>query len=225
MATRKAKAKAPKDRPRPRRQPETLRLRKLTPMFTATDLQRSMAFYRDVLGFVIGDEWRENGELSGCEIHAGAITFMLNQDDFKKGRDRQKGVGTRIWCHTARDVLRVVAATLVDTAPADLGDRVALRIASLPRPADRAELDLLLRLLDVAAVNLLLSGTPKSFTRMSPGERERCMRGWATSRLPQRRKAFQALKRLTTVTHYTTPGAARAIGHPGPLGPPPSTPK
>ena len=127
----------------------------------------------------------------------------------------------------AREVLRVVAATLVDTAPADLGDRVALRIASLPRPADRAELDLLLRLLDVAAVNLLLSGIPKSFTRMSAGERERCLRGWATSRLPQRRKAFQALKRLTTVTHYTTPGAARAIGYPGPLSPPPppKTPK
>ncbi len=131
MATRKAKAKAPKDRPRPRRQPETLRLRKLTPMFTATDLQRSMAFYRDVLGFVIGDEWRENGELSGCEIHAGAITFMLNQDDFKKGRDRQKGVGTRIWCHTAQNLDQLAAEIkarggALDQEPQDMpwGDRV-----------------------------------------------------------------------------------------------------
>jgi choline dehydrogenase-like flavoprotein len=60
---------------------------------------------------------------------------------------------------------------------------------------------------------------------MSTVQRERCLRGWATSRIPQRRKAFQALKRLTTVTHYTTPGATRAIGYPGPLGPPPHTPK
>ena len=131
MATRKAKAKAPKDRPRPRRQPETLRLRKLTPMFTATDLQRSMAFYRDVLGFVIGDEWRETGELSGCEIHAGAITFMLNQDDFKKGRDRQKGVGARIWCHTAQNLDQLAAEIkarggALDREPQDMpwGDRV-----------------------------------------------------------------------------------------------------
>src|SRR6266702_2068806 len=109
MATNKAKAKAPKDRPRPRRQPETLRLRQLTPSFTATDLQRSMAFYRDVLGFVIGDEWRENGELAGCEIHAGAATVMLGQDDFKKGRDRQKGLGTRVWCHPAQDLDRLAA--------------------------------------------------------------------------------------------------------------------
>src|SRR6266581_4866732 len=107
MATNKAKAKAPKDRPRPRRQPETLRLRQLTPSFTATDLQRSMAFYRDVLG------------------------FMLGQDDFKKGRDRQKGLGTRVWCHTAQDLDRLAAEIkarggVLDQEPQDMpwGDRV-----------------------------------------------------------------------------------------------------
>ena len=125
----------------------------------------------------------------------------------------------------ARQVLRAVADTLILDGAADLGDQVARKIAALPRRADRAELDLLLRLLNIGAVNLLLSGIPRAFTRMSPDQRERCLRGWATSRVPQRRKAFQALKRLTTVTHYTTPGAARAIGYPGPLGPPPDTPK
>src|SRR5438093_13653897 len=109
MATRKAKAKAPKDRPRPRRQPETLRLRKLTPMFTATDLQRSMAFYRDVLGFVVGEEWRENGTLEGCEMLAGAVRFYLTQDDFAKGRDRKKGIGSRLSCTTAQDLDRFAA--------------------------------------------------------------------------------------------------------------------
>ena len=119
----------------------------------------------------------------------------------------------------------MVAATLVQDAPADLGARVARQIAKLPRAADRAELDLLLRLLDNRIVNLLLAGVPQPFTRMSPERRERYLRAWATSRIPQRRKAFQALKRLTTVTHYTTPGAGRSIGYPGPLGPPPQTPK
>src|SRR3989442_4043760 len=112
MATRKPAAKKrprPKAkataRPRPgaRRQPETLRLRHLTPSFTATDLQRSMAFYRDVLGFVIGDEWRESGELAGGEIHAGAVTFMLGQDDLAQGRDRPKGLRPPICCPTLQD--------------------------------------------------------------------------------------------------------------------------
>ncbi len=90
-----------------------------------------MAFYRDVLGFVIGDEWRENGELAGCEIHAGAVTFMLGQDDFAKGRDRQKGLGARLWCHTAQDLDRVAAdikarGGVLDQEPQDMpwGDRV-----------------------------------------------------------------------------------------------------
>lgn len=125
----------------------------------------------------------------------------------------------------ALDVLRAVAATLVAGAPADLGERVARKIAALPRAADRAELDLLLRLLDRPVVNLLLSGIPRRFTRMSAAQRERALRGWARSRLPQRRKAFQALKRLTTVTHYTTPGVGGAIGYPGPLGLAPAVPK
>jgi choline dehydrogenase-like flavoprotein len=122
-------------------------------------------------------------------------------------------------------VLRAVADALVVDAPPDLPARVAAKIAELPRAADRAELDLLLRALDSRMVNLLLSGTPVPFTRMSLPQRERCLRGWAISRLHQRRKAFQALKRLITVTHYTTPGVARAIGYPGPLGPPPNTAK
>jgi len=122
-------------------------------------------------------------------------------------------------------VLRAVATTLVPDGAADLGDQVAESISGLPRPRDRAELDLLLRLLDFSVVNLVLSGIPKAFTAMSGIERERCLRGWATSRLPQRRKAFQALKRLTTVRHYTTAAGAHSIGYPGPLGPPPSVPK
>jgi len=102
----KKKKAAPKKRPPARRQPETLRLRDVSLSLTATDLQRSIAFYRDVLGFMMGDEWRTKGVLMGVELHAGAVTFMLNQDDFVKGRDRVKGVGTRFYCSTAQDIDR-----------------------------------------------------------------------------------------------------------------------
>jgi len=123
--------------------------------------------------------------------------------------------------------LRAVAATLVDggAEQADLAARVAGHVAMLPRAADRAELDVLLTLFESRVVNLLIAGMPHRFSRMTPAQRERYLRGWATSRLPPRRKAFQALKRLVTVTHYTTPGVLRASGYPGPLGPPPAVPK
>src|SRR5258707_3728640 len=101
-ATTKAKLPA-------RRQPEALRLRSVALSLTANDLQRSIAFYRDVLGFVVGDEWRQKGVLTGVELHAGAVTFMLAQDDFAKGRDRVKGLGTRFYCGTAQDIDRFAA--------------------------------------------------------------------------------------------------------------------
>lgn len=130
-AKKTASKKSSPARPGARRQPETLRLRKIAPSFTATDLQRSIAFYRDVLGFVVGEEWRQDGVLAGCEIHAGAVTFMLGQDDFAKGRDRQKGLGTRVWCHTAQDLDRLAAEIkarggVLDQDPQDMewGDRV-----------------------------------------------------------------------------------------------------
>src|SRR2546430_14513813 len=67
-AKKPASKKASATRPGARRQPETLRLRKIAPSFTATGLQRSIAFYRDVLGFVIGEEWRAGGGVCGREI-------------------------------------------------------------------------------------------------------------------------------------------------------------
>lgn len=124
MASKNSKG-SPRSRPSARRQPETLRIRSITPSFTATDLQRSIAFYRDVLGFVIGEEWRENGELAGCEIRAGVVTFVLGQDDFAKGRDRQKGVGTRVRCHTVQDLDKLAAEIkarggVLDQEPQDM---------------------------------------------------------------------------------------------------------
>ena len=126
---------------------------------------------------------------------------------------------------TAQRVLRAVAESFIQDAPPDLGERVAGKIAILPHAADRAELELLLRLFQSRAINVLLCGIARPFTAMSPAQRERYLRGWANSRIAPRRKAFQALKRLVTVTHYTTSGAARAIGYPGPLGAAPTTPK
>lgn len=133
MAKTTKKRPAPKKRrPPARRQPETLRLRDIAPSFTASDLQRSIAFYRDVLGFVVGDEWRgDDGVLQGCEMRAGTVLFMLSQDDFTKGRDRKKGIGTRLHCSTAQDIDRLAEEIkarggTLDQEPTDMewGQRV-----------------------------------------------------------------------------------------------------
>lgn len=92
-----------------RKEPETVRLRSVSPGLTVNDIQRSIAWYRDVLGCVVGDKWEHEGRLMGCEMKAGAATFILGQDDWKKGRDRKKGEGVRLYCSTAQDVDKLAA--------------------------------------------------------------------------------------------------------------------
>ena len=98
-------AQAPKGRVhQDRKQPESLRLHSAGPSFTVDDLDKSLAFYRDVLGFTQKDQWMENGVVTGVELVAGSVTFWLGQDDWKKGRGRVKGEGFRLYCGTTQDV-------------------------------------------------------------------------------------------------------------------------
>ena len=85
--------------------PETLRLRSIEPSFTVTDLERSVRFYTDILGFVVGEQFTDDrGVRQGVMLKAGTCQLGLSQDDWAKGRDRQRGVGVRIWCTTAQDI-------------------------------------------------------------------------------------------------------------------------
>src|SRR5437867_3085891 len=101
MATKKRKA-AP--RRTPRQQPESFRARSVSPSLTVNDLQRSIAWYRDVLGFTVHERWEDGGKLMGVQLLAGSASIVLNQDDFAKGRDRQKGQGLRLWLSTVQDI-------------------------------------------------------------------------------------------------------------------------
>jgi predicted enzyme related to lactoylglutathione lyase len=96
-------AEAPKLERR-QRDPETLRLRSFEPSFTVDDLQRSVRFYTKVLGFTVGEQWSDGGVVRGVMLKAGVCELGLSQDDWAKGRGRQKGEGVRIWCSTAQDI-------------------------------------------------------------------------------------------------------------------------
>jgi uncharacterized glyoxalase superfamily protein PhnB len=87
-----------------RQQPETLRLRSIAASLTVSNLEKSIAWYRDVLGFVVGERWTEGSNVRGVQMKAGACDIMLGQDDFAKGRDRKKGEGCRLWAATIQDI-------------------------------------------------------------------------------------------------------------------------
>jgi len=87
-----------------RKKPESLRLRETSFSLTVGDLEKSLAWYRDVLGFTEGERWETDGAVKGVQLKAGAVDLMLNQDDFSKGHDRTKGVGIRLWFSTAQSL-------------------------------------------------------------------------------------------------------------------------
>ena len=75
---------------------------------TVDNLQRSLDFFAG-LGFEVEDRWEENGQLLGVTLKAGDVQLGLSQDDGKKGRDRMKGVGMRLYVET-RDNIDDLAA-------------------------------------------------------------------------------------------------------------------
>jgi uncharacterized glyoxalase superfamily protein PhnB len=104
-ATKKA---APRTKAAPRKKSEagdSLSLRSASPSFTVNDLEKSLGWYRDVLGFGVEETWKNGaGKVMGVSLKAGDVSFMIGQDDWKKGRDRKKGDGFRIYCETRKSV-------------------------------------------------------------------------------------------------------------------------
>ena len=93
-----------------RKRPEALRIRTMSPGFTVNDLQQSLRWYCDVVGFTVEERWEHEGKLRGVMLKAGQASLALTQDDWAKGRDRTKGEAFRIYCTTVQDVDELAAS-------------------------------------------------------------------------------------------------------------------
>ena len=87
---------------------EALHISAVVPSFTVDDLEKSIRFY-EALGFAVSERWEEKGTLLGVMLRAGTTEIGLSQDDWKKGRDRKKGVGVRLLLSTTQNVDEVAA--------------------------------------------------------------------------------------------------------------------
>ena len=85
-----------------------LQVRTVSPILTVNDLQKSVRFFEG-LGFAVDERWEEGGVLLGVMLRAGEAQIGLSQDDWKKGRDRQKGVGMRLLLSTSHDIDQIAA--------------------------------------------------------------------------------------------------------------------
>ena len=92
---------------------------------TVRDLDASVAWYTDALGFAIDRRMERDGRVTSVALRAGEVRILLNQDDGAKGLDRAKGEGLSLMISIAGSVddvadrIRAHGGTL-DSEPADM---------------------------------------------------------------------------------------------------------
>jgi uncharacterized glyoxalase superfamily protein PhnB len=106
-------------------QPETFRAGSLSASLTVNDLRRSLAWYRDVVGFTVGQEYERGGTLQAVALRAGDVRILITQDDGAKGVDRVKGEGFSLMLTTAQSVDEIAKRITdrggaLDSRPADM---------------------------------------------------------------------------------------------------------
>ncbi len=78
--------------------------RGLTLSLTVKDLQKSIAWYTEVVGFAIDRKLERDGKLRGCVLKAGDMQISINQDDGAKGWTRIKGEGFSVRISTDQNI-------------------------------------------------------------------------------------------------------------------------
>ena len=71
---------------------------------TVKDLQKSIDWYHDIVGFSIERRNERDGIVRSVYINAGTVRIALNQDDGAKGWERTKGLGFSFNIRTDQDV-------------------------------------------------------------------------------------------------------------------------
>ena len=105
-----AKSSAPKNSAakrvvaKPTPKPKRAALVSVAPSFTANDAEASIKWYCDVLGFKVIERWENDGRFMGAQIGLDNVVFNIGQDDWKLGRNRVKGQGTRMFITTGPDI-------------------------------------------------------------------------------------------------------------------------
>jgi lactoylglutathione lyase len=94
---------------------------------TCKDLNASLAFYRDAIGFTVARAFEHEGKVVAAVVAAGDIRIVLNQDDGKLGWERVKGQGFYLQINVASAADVDNAAARVQAAGGTLSDEPADR--------------------------------------------------------------------------------------------------
>ena len=99
--------------------------RALQASLTVKDLQKSLTWYRDVVGFAVDRRIEREGKLRAVTLKAGNVRLAIGQDDGAKGWDRVKGEGFSLQITTDQNIDAIASRIkehggTLDTEPADM---------------------------------------------------------------------------------------------------------
>ncbi|HEV8433637.1 MAG TPA: VOC family protein [Thermoanaerobaculia bacterium] len=77
----------------------------LSASLSVNDLEKSLAWYRDLLGFTIDRKHERNGKVMAVSLRAGDdVRILITQDDGARGADRVKGEGFSLMITTDQSI-------------------------------------------------------------------------------------------------------------------------
>jgi catechol 2,3-dioxygenase-like lactoylglutathione lyase family enzyme len=76
----------------------------LSVSLTVSDLEASVTWYRDVLGFEVARRFEREGKTFATRLTAGSVQLLVTQDTGARGAGRTKGEGFSMRFTTQQDV-------------------------------------------------------------------------------------------------------------------------
>jgi uncharacterized glyoxalase superfamily protein PhnB len=94
-------------------------VRELVPLLFVDDINRSVEFYRDRLGFTVTQRWEPDGALAWCRLQRDGSALMLQQatDEDAPASERGRGVGFFFVCDNADTMYAEFVARGLEVAP------------------------------------------------------------------------------------------------------------
>ncbi len=103
-------------------------VRQVVPFFAVSDMEDSLKFYIDGLGFTLKNKWIVDGKIRWCWLELGKAAIML-QEFFREGHDSWlpqgklgEGVSIDFQCRDALAIYREIAARGIQVSKPMVGN-------------------------------------------------------------------------------------------------------
>ena len=115
-----------------------MNVNEVVPFFAVNDMEKSLAFYVDGIGFEIKTKWADEGVLRWCHLQIGGAGLMLQQfkteghDSRQFSDNKGEGVSLCFFCDDAIELYRDVKSRGIEASEPVVGN--GLWITSLIDP-------------------------------------------------------------------------------------------